>query len=272
MKYRILLLLLFTSYLVDAQDIIIKNDKSEIKAKITELTDLTIKYKKWEFLDGPVYNIDRANVFMIIYANGQREIINHSESSPVVVPVVPVGAENKATHANVTPPLSTTHHGIDTTINYQNIKVKYKPTRIFYSMETPGGLGLESETRVVKNVVNIGLMALYNFNTDYIKSDEIVAGYFSVYAPINRLTGNFKNQDGGLFVFAHIGGFWENYIVPTFDQNGLYTEPSYNVFGCYVAFGADYIFTKSFGVTFQTFETVQTGAKNQYTAGIVFSF
>ncbi len=272
MKYGILLLTLFTCYLAKAQDVIIKNDKSEIKAKITELTDLTIKYKKWDFQDGPVYNIDRTNVFMIIYANGQREVINHVESAPVVVPVPLAGAQSKPAQPNTNASLSTAPHGIDTAINYQNIKVKYKPTRIFYSMETPGGLGLETETRVVKNFVNIGLMALYNFNTDYIKSDEIVAGYLSFYAPINRLTGNFKNQDRGLFVFGHIGGFWENYIVPTFDQNGLYTEPSYNVFGCYVAFGADYIFTRSFGVTFQTFETVQTGAKNQYAAGIVFSF
>jgi hypothetical protein len=272
MKYGILLLTLFTCYLAKAQDIIVKNDKSEIKSKITELTDVTIKYKKWEFLDGPVYNINRADVFMIIYSNGQREIIKHPEAVPAADPIHPLVPENHNALTNMYSPLPTATGGIDTAINYQNLKVKYKPTRFFYSMQQPGGLGFESETRVVKNAVNIGMMGLYKFNTAYVQSDEIIAGYFSFYAPINRLTGNFKNQDRGLFVFAHLGGFWENYTIPTVDEFGNYTQPSYNVFGAYAAFGADYIITKTFGVTFQTFETIQTGAKNQYAAGIVVSF
>jgi hypothetical protein len=73
-----------------AQDIIIKNDKIEIKAKIEELTENTIKYKKFEMLDGPSYNINKRDVFMIIYKNGSKEYIESTPSQPAVVQAPPV--------------------------------------------------------------------------------------------------------------------------------------------------------------------------------------
>jgi hypothetical protein len=62
-------------FFLNAQDIIVKNDKTEIKAKVTELTETGIKYRKWENVEGPIYTISKAEVFMILYANGQRELI-----------------------------------------------------------------------------------------------------------------------------------------------------------------------------------------------------
>lgn len=79
MKKITLLLFLITTLHGLAQDIIIKNDKSEIKSKVTEITETSVKYKKWENLDGPVYSISKSQVFMIIYQNGNRELI---ESTP----------------------------------------------------------------------------------------------------------------------------------------------------------------------------------------------
>ncbi len=63
-----------------AQDIIVKNDKTELKAKIEELTETTIKYKKFEMLDGPSYNINKRDVFMIIYKNGTKEYIESNNN------------------------------------------------------------------------------------------------------------------------------------------------------------------------------------------------
>ena len=76
-KNKLLLVSLFLispSFLF-AQDIIIKNDKSELKAKVVEITDDYIKYHDWDNLTGPIYNISRAQVFMINYQNGKREFI-----------------------------------------------------------------------------------------------------------------------------------------------------------------------------------------------------
>jgi hypothetical protein len=91
---------LFT-FFVNAQDIIVKNDKTEIKAKVTELTETGIKYKKWENIDGPVYTISKAEVFMILYANGQRELIT---ALPVAVSTpVPIASYQapEATSSNI---------------------------------------------------------------------------------------------------------------------------------------------------------------------------
>src|ERR1035437_7811222 len=63
-------------YQIFSQDVIIKNDKSEIKAKVLEIQETTIKYKLFEFLDGPIRNIPISDVFMIIYENGKRETFN----------------------------------------------------------------------------------------------------------------------------------------------------------------------------------------------------
>ena len=58
-----------------AQDIIIKNDKSELKAKVVEITSDFIKYHDWDNLSGPIYNIAKSQVFMINYQNSKREFI-----------------------------------------------------------------------------------------------------------------------------------------------------------------------------------------------------
>ena len=66
-----------------AQDVILKKDGSEINAKVLEITDTQIKYKDFDFQDGPVRNINNAEVFMIIYENGKREIFNKpTETAP----------------------------------------------------------------------------------------------------------------------------------------------------------------------------------------------
>lgn len=75
-----LLFILFNAAAAFAQDIIVKNDKSEIKAKVLEIDETYIKYKQWDFQDGPIYSIRKANVFMIIYKNGKRETFEDTMS------------------------------------------------------------------------------------------------------------------------------------------------------------------------------------------------
>ncbi|WP_259016641.1 hypothetical protein [Emticicia fluvialis] len=73
--------LAFLPSLLFAQDIIIKNDKSEIKAKVVEITVDFIKYNDWDNLTGPIYNIAKKDVFMITYQNGKREFITAETSA-----------------------------------------------------------------------------------------------------------------------------------------------------------------------------------------------
>ena len=71
-KYLLLYFIIFTTQLF-SQDVIIKKNGDEIKAKVVEIADLSIKYKKWENVEGPIYNITKAEVFKVKYANGESD-------------------------------------------------------------------------------------------------------------------------------------------------------------------------------------------------------
>jgi len=73
----ILVALIGFSLAANAQDIILKKDASDIKAKVFEITDQQIKYKDFDFQDGPMYIINISEVFMITYENGKREVFNN---------------------------------------------------------------------------------------------------------------------------------------------------------------------------------------------------
>ncbi|WP_259016642.1 porin family protein [Emticicia fluvialis] len=77
-KSTIILLLAMAGapLLLTAQDLIIKKNKTETKAKVIEITDDYVKYRDWDNLSGPIYNLARNKVFMIVYQNGKREFIN----------------------------------------------------------------------------------------------------------------------------------------------------------------------------------------------------
>ncbi|MCS4433071.1 hypothetical protein [Aquiflexum gelatinilyticum] len=71
-----LLFFMFCSFNLFGQDLIITNSKEELKTKIIEIEELLIKYKKFDFQDGPIYSIKKSEVFLIIYSNGTRETFN----------------------------------------------------------------------------------------------------------------------------------------------------------------------------------------------------
>jgi hypothetical protein len=75
MKRAILLILLLAgiSNITFSQDIILKKDETEIKAKVLEITPEGIKYKDFEFQDGPTRTMKISEVSMIIYENGRTE-------------------------------------------------------------------------------------------------------------------------------------------------------------------------------------------------------
>jgi hypothetical protein len=93
-KTLILFAALFCCLCASAQDVILKKDGSEIKAKVLEITDLEIKYKEFDFQNGPTRNINVADVFMITYQNGRKELFNkqsESQSPAAAQNVAPVG-------------------------------------------------------------------------------------------------------------------------------------------------------------------------------------
>lgn len=55
-------------------DLIILKDGSDIKSKVIDVGVTEIKYKKIDNINGPNYSILKSEVFMIIYANGSKDV------------------------------------------------------------------------------------------------------------------------------------------------------------------------------------------------------
>lgn len=91
MKRKILILGILVAFATNAlfsQDLIIKNDKSEIKAKVIEIQEASIKYKLFDFQEGPLRSISTSDVFMIIYESGRRETFGTAEEEkPIQSPI-----------------------------------------------------------------------------------------------------------------------------------------------------------------------------------------
>ena len=67
-----LILLNIPSYCF-SQDIIYKTDGNEIKARVIEIAESTIKYKNFDQQEGPIRDIPKSEVFMIKYQDGTTE-------------------------------------------------------------------------------------------------------------------------------------------------------------------------------------------------------
>lgn len=76
---------------LSAQDIITKMDGTDIQAKVTEVGKEQISYKKFSNLEGPSYTMDLAEILMITYENGEREIYNVNTSDTADKGFLPQG-------------------------------------------------------------------------------------------------------------------------------------------------------------------------------------
>ena len=81
MRFQIVLIPLLTATLTYAQDTIILKNGDEIPAKVLEITQLELKYRKSINPEGPMYTSSLRDVLLIKYANGTKDVINAQESN-----------------------------------------------------------------------------------------------------------------------------------------------------------------------------------------------
>ena len=83
MKRTVLSVLVSVAFVLtaSAQDVIKLKDGKEIQAKISEITQTEIKYKSFDYQDGPTFTIYKSDVSTITYANGMTEEIK-AEAQP----------------------------------------------------------------------------------------------------------------------------------------------------------------------------------------------
>ena len=86
-KLSTLIVLVFFCMFANAQDTIVKSNGERICAKITEVSATEVKYKKFDFQDGPTYIESKSTIQLIKYSNGSEEKISTQQTTNTVVPV-----------------------------------------------------------------------------------------------------------------------------------------------------------------------------------------
>ncbi len=67
-------LLLCSAFRAEAQDVITLRNGDQVQAKIIKISDTEVEYKVWNYLDGPTRTKSTADIFMIQYENGSKEV------------------------------------------------------------------------------------------------------------------------------------------------------------------------------------------------------
>lgn len=84
--FILLLFVALSASALSAQDHIILKNGNTMEAKVTEIQSAGIKYKRVDNLNGPVYALPKSEVFMILYENGTKEVINDLSAPTATTP------------------------------------------------------------------------------------------------------------------------------------------------------------------------------------------
>lgn len=85
-----------------SQDIIVKTNGDELQAKVAEIGDTSIKYRKFSNPNGPMYSIASSEVFIIRFENGTREVFTPAEEPEAATSAVENGKYESAQKAVLT--------------------------------------------------------------------------------------------------------------------------------------------------------------------------
>lgn len=101
MKALLPLLLLLSPWAA-AQDVILKQDKTEIEATVLEITDDEVKYRPLARPNGPMYTLRKKDVLLILYKDGSRDRFDAPPKPPTRATNPPRGDVDEAKAATAT--------------------------------------------------------------------------------------------------------------------------------------------------------------------------
>jgi hypothetical protein len=210
------------------QDIIVKSNGNEIKSEVLEIGTKTIKYKKFNFQDGPTRNIRISDVFMIIYENGNREKFTTSKQE----------TNKKGTNSN-----QINNKAAIKENNELNKKGNYFSFAPGYG-NSYGGLGIRLQY-VTKGSVRVGFhggVGYYSSLGGWVLPSGGIQIYFWNYMYIDAQFGAF--------------GAYENYNSTSYYYDGQYyydeNTNSGVLLGPSLLFGYDWFVSDHFGFNFGT--------------------
>lgn len=80
-KFCLLMVVIVSSMLSFAQDIIITCDAKRIESKIQEVSLTEVRYQTWDNLDGPVFVLPTSEISVITFQNGTIQVFDNAKSS-----------------------------------------------------------------------------------------------------------------------------------------------------------------------------------------------
>lgn len=103
-----------------AQDKIYKTDSTVVEAKVMEISDAEIKYKKFSNQNGPSYIIKIKDVWKIVYQNGDKEVYNQLRTKQEVAPQ-PIAPAQVVVYDKSTSGINSSHDNARNFILAENI-------------------------------------------------------------------------------------------------------------------------------------------------------
>jgi hypothetical protein len=226
-----------------AQDNLVKKDGSEINVKVLEIESNSIKYKKFDNLEGPTYSINVSEVFMIQYENGTKDVFNKVQNQNT--DNVQIKTESKFKNATSKFRVGIgwglfQSHGFPSAFSVNpNIAINYSPetdgflNNFAFGIEA-GGWNMEGKTSIDISL-NLGLGA----NVKY---------FFSVgKSPVKP----YLSGTGGLGFYKDWTQVEEEYD-PVYGMSETVDDGTYTSFFGGGGVGADILFGKHFGLNIET--------------------
>ena len=106
MKKLLFILMSFIGLNASAQDVIVKRNGDELQCKILEVSKNEVKYKRWSNQEGPTFTEKKADIFMLKYENGEKEVVAYESpalTTPVAAPSLTTTTPTEITLADPTP-------------------------------------------------------------------------------------------------------------------------------------------------------------------------
>ena len=116
------------TYTASAQDIIVMKNGTAVKAKVQEITSNEIKYKKFSNLNGPLFVVDKSEVFAVNFENGEVEnYASYKAETDVQHP--PVSKENSSQPTIIAKPADVNNATLLAKYNREVVPVKQKKVK-----------------------------------------------------------------------------------------------------------------------------------------------
>lgn len=171
-----------------AQDRLFFLNGDETDVKITEITSSEVKYKRMDNLDGPSFSTLKSELFMIKYANGDKEMITAENAQPAATPQQEYTTEDAM-------PASTTGSGLSSAVIVTDEPVATSPSNVDKWGRTEAENRSLYKKKIIKGAILMG---------SSVAVAGIGAGLFAI--GNNRLTSNIQTAYMASGAILVVGG------------------------------------------------------------------